>query len=65
MIKAKLSKLERAAASIGAAQCRHCGGRSGVGGVPLVVICGKPGYGTYAPGGAPGVAGRRRMSSIW
>lgn len=51
MVKAKLSSLERAAARMGASRCGRCGGRNGVGGVPLVVICGKPGYGTYAPNG--------------
>ena len=51
MVKVKLSRLERAAARIGAARCGLCGGRNGVGGVPLVVVCGKPWYGAYAPDG--------------
>jgi hypothetical protein len=50
-VKHRLAKLERAAGSIGAARCRRCGGRNGVGGVPLVVVCGKPQYGTYGSDG--------------
>lgn len=41
MIRSRLSRLERAAKSLGAGKCTHCGGIDGVGGVPLVTIMGK------------------------
>ena len=49
MVKQRLARLDRAMAKLGARSCSRCGGRDGVGGVPLVVMCGEPWYGTYAP----------------
>jgi hypothetical protein len=51
MVRQKLARLERAARRIGAARCRHCGGSDGVGGVPLVLMRGKPWTGTYGQDG--------------
>ena len=41
MVRGKLGRLERALATIRSAQCGHCGGRNGVGGVPLILSNGK------------------------
>lgn len=41
MVRQRLARLERAALKIRAGECSHCGGRNGVGAMPLLMMFGK------------------------
>ena len=48
MLRGRVGSLSRALAKVSRGRCGWCGGRNGVGGAPLVVVCGEPAYGAYA-----------------